>query len=123
MKSRFGRAGFAWLVVLGVVTACASNNATIDDGDASISAGGDGSAGQGGDSGGSFYDSTGGGGSDTGSGGGKCVSHCATDHDCQSSCPPAPNNGINCCDTASGVCFGSTAQTCAPAGGGDGGTD
>jgi hypothetical protein len=40
-----------------------------------------------------------------------CVSKCATDNDCQTSCPNV-DGGINCCDTATGVCFASQTATC-----------
>lgn len=129
MKLSFGRIGSASLIAVVVLTACASNDsATIDDGDASISGSNDGSAVSTGDGSNGYYPDTGSTGSDSASGGdtggGKqCVAHCTSDTDCQNSCPPAPNNGINCCDTSSGVCFGSTASTCAPAGGGDAGSD
>lgn len=49
-----------------------------------------------------------------------CASNCKTDSECQSSCPSAPNGGLNCCDTSSGVCYASSSSSC---GGVDGGTD
>jgi hypothetical protein len=33
-----------------------------------------------------------------------CVSMCATDNDCQTSCP-TPDSGIQCCDMSTGVCY------------------
>jgi hypothetical protein len=41
----------------------------------------------------------------------KCVASCAADQDCQKSCPSV-QNGVNCCDTATGVCFSSQTQQC-----------
>lgn len=41
-----------------------------------------------------------------------CVSNCKTDSECQTSCPAAPNGGLNCCDTSSGVCYASSSSTC-----------
>src|SRR5690242_8699961 len=41
----------------------------------------------------------------------KCVSSCTSDQDCANSCP-AVANGVNCCDTATGVCFSSQTQQC-----------
>lgn len=49
-----------------------------------------------------------------------CASNCKTDSECQSSCPAAPNGGLNCCDTSSGVCYASSSSSC---GGVDGGAD
>lgn len=50
-----------------------------------------------------------------------CTPNCHTDSDCQSSCPAAPNGGINCCDVSSGVCFSNASGTCTAAV--DAGTD
>lgn len=41
-----------------------------------------------------------------------CISNCHTDSECQTSCPAAPNGGLNCCDTSSGVCYASSTSTC-----------
>lgn len=41
-----------------------------------------------------------------------CVANCKTDSECQTSCPAAPNGGLNCCDTTSGVCYASSSSTC-----------
>jgi hypothetical protein len=49
-----------------------------------------------------------------------CASNCHTDSECQTSCPAAPNGGLNCCDTSSGVCYASSSASC---GGVDAGTD
>lgn len=49
-----------------------------------------------------------------------CASNCKTDSECQTTCPAAPNGGLNCCDTGSGVCYASSSSTC---GGVDAGTD
>lgn len=40
-----------------------------------------------------------------------CVSNCLDDTECQSSCPASPG-GVNCCDTASGVCYASSSSSC-----------
>ncbi len=42
---------------------------------------------------------------------GQCVSTCQADEDCQNSCPNVPN-GINCCDTSTGICYAYSAQEC-----------
>ena len=42
---------------------------------------------------------------------GQCVSSCTSDLDCQNSCPDVPN-GINCCDTATGICYANASSTC-----------
>jgi hypothetical protein len=58
------------------------------------------------------------------SGNGKaCKANCTSDAECQSTCPPAPNNGLNCCDRGSGVCFASSTGTCTTSTGGDGGSN
>jgi hypothetical protein len=49
-----------------------------------------------------------------------CVANCATDSECQTSCPAAPNGGLNCCDVNSGVCYATSGTSC---GGVDGGVD
>ena len=53
--------------------------------------------------------------------GGVCISHCASNADCDGSCPAAPTGSYNCCDTATGICYVS-AGFC-PAGGDGGGVD
>ena len=40
-----------------------------------------------------------------------CVASCATDEQCQNSCP-APSSGISCCDTATSACFTSQTTAC-----------
>ena len=40
-----------------------------------------------------------------------CVPTCSTDQDCQNSCPAVPN-GINCCDTSTGICYAYASQVC-----------
>lgn len=55
-------------------------------------------------------------------GGGMCVPSCATDQDCQSSCPAAPMGAINCCDLTTNTCYTPNNSTC-PSGGPDGGGD
>jgi hypothetical protein len=42
---------------------------------------------------------------------GQCPSSCFSDMDCQNSCPAVPN-GINCCDTATGICYANASSTC-----------
>jgi hypothetical protein len=73
------------------------------------------------DTGGSHTD-TGSTSTDTGTkseGGGTCVSHCASNAECDASCPASPTGSYNCCDTATGICYVS-AGFC-PAGGSDSG--
>ena len=41
----------------------------------------------------------------------QCVSNCTSDLDCQNSCPLVPS-GINCCDTATGVCYAYSSNAC-----------
>ncbi len=62
------------------------------------------------DSGGTKTDS-GGTKTDSGSTQQQCVSQCTSDTDCQNSCAPVPN-GINCCDTATGICYANASSTC-----------
>jgi hypothetical protein len=52
---------------------------------------------------------------------GQCVPSCSTDQDCENSCPMVPN-GVNCCDTSTGICYAYAATAC-PAGGFDAGFD
>jgi hypothetical protein len=52
---------------------------------------------------------------------GKCVSHCASNAECDASCPASPTGSYNCCDTATGICYVS-AGFC-PASGSDTGVD
>jgi hypothetical protein len=52
----------------------------------------------------------GGGGNDSGQQG-QCVPTCSSDMDCQNSCPTVPN-GINCCDTSTGICYAYASTTC-----------
>lgn len=49
-----------------------------------------------------------------GDGGGVCVATCGTDLDCQNTCPPVVNSGINCCDQGTNKCF-PVADTVCPA--------
>jgi len=49
-----------------------------------------------------------------------CPSVCNTDFECQQMCPAAPLGGVNCCDTATGVCYATSSGSC---GGADGGFD
>jgi hypothetical protein len=51
----------------------------------------------------------------------KCVTTCTTDTECQNSCPVNPNGGANCCDTATGTCYGSADQACIAANNNDAG--
>ena len=41
----------------------------------------------------------------------QCVSQCTTDDDCANSCPQVPN-GVNCCDTSTGICYAYSSQQC-----------
>ena len=41
----------------------------------------------------------------------QCVPSCTSDTDCQNSCPSVPN-GINCCDTATGICYANASSSC-----------
>lgn len=41
----------------------------------------------------------------------QCVPSCASDTDCQNSCPQVPN-GLNCCDTSTGICYQYADTTC-----------
>jgi hypothetical protein len=43
---------------------------------------------------------------------GKCPSTCTTNAQCESTCPPVPGGGSQCCDTFTGVCYGSKTPTC-----------
>ena len=114
------------IILLALLTACATTgDATIDDGDASSgnpvdsgSSGTDGSSG-GRDSSSSNQDS-GGGGQDSGTG--MCMQNCTMDQECQATCPPAPNGGINCCMVDMGMCYVSSGNAC-PLGAGDSGMD
>lgn len=40
-----------------------------------------------------------------------CVDHCATNSDCQDSCP-AISGDVNCCDMSTGRCYLSAAKSC-----------
>ena len=43
----------------------------------------------------------------------RCVSACATNADCQTSCPSNPTPSLPvCCDRVSGTCFNSSVSTC-----------
>jgi hypothetical protein len=111
MRFGFKRGTPAYVTVFAILAACATSDQSTLDIDASTGDGG-------------LVDSNSdrGTGQDTGTdSGGGCVPSCNTDQDCQSSCPPAPNNGINCCDTGSHVCFASSAGQCQA--GQDSGTD
>jgi len=110
------------ILILGLVSACASTgDATTVETDGGVGGGGDANvAADTGthDSGTANHDSAT---ADTG-GGMVCMANCTSDSECQSSCPPAPNNGVNCCDIGSGVCFASSQSTC-PMSGADSGMD
>jgi len=41
----------------------------------------------------------------------QCVTSCTTDEDCQNSCPEVPN-GVNCCDTSTGICYAYSSTEC-----------
>jgi hypothetical protein len=64
-------------------------------------------------SGGSGGSSGGGSGSGSGSSSGAMMcSTCATDAQCQLTCPPVSGGGINCCETTLGICYATAAGTC-----------
>ena len=84
-------------------TGCAASAETDDDGgptneDAGLKA----DANKGNDSGNTQQDS----GSQ-----GQCVPTCTSDQDCENSCPLVPN-GVNCCDTSTGICYAFASTTC-----------
>jgi hypothetical protein len=41
----------------------------------------------------------------------QCVAQCTSDDDCSGSCPEVPN-GVNCCDTSTGICYAFSASVC-----------
>jgi len=41
----------------------------------------------------------------------QCVPTCTSDQDCENSCPAVPN-GVNCCDTSTGICYAFASSTC-----------
>ena len=41
----------------------------------------------------------------------QCVPTCTSDDDCSGSCPAVPN-GVNCCDTSTGICYAYSASVC-----------
>ncbi len=41
----------------------------------------------------------------------QCVQQCTSDQDCESSCPLVPN-GVNCCDTSTGICYAYSGSAC-----------
>ena len=41
----------------------------------------------------------------------QCVRKCAVDLDCQNSCPAVPG-GLNCCDSATNVCYSTQMNVC-----------
>lgn len=41
----------------------------------------------------------------------QCVSQCTSDTDCENSCPNVPN-GVNCCDTSTGICYAYSSTVC-----------
>lgn len=43
--------------------------------------------------------------------GGACIAKCYADYDCQNSCPVA-QTGINCCDTATNLCYVDSNSVC-----------
>jgi hypothetical protein len=95
-----------------VLSACASDQANIQDMDAS--AGGPGS-----DAAGNGTDGGNGGNGDTGNPGPQtCSSPCATDIECQNRCPQL-DSGVYCCDLSM-VCYPNASATC-PTGPQDGG--
>jgi hypothetical protein len=104
----------------GSIAACASGTDSIDfDSGAGggVTAAGTGatSGGGNGGNGGAGGDSTGGTGGSSGSSnadaGPTCIPQCNIDADCQNSCPVA-QTGINCCDTATGLCYVASTPIC-----------
>ncbi len=41
----------------------------------------------------------------------QCVTQCTSDTDCENSCPSVPN-GVNCCDTSTGICYAYSGSAC-----------
>ncbi len=41
----------------------------------------------------------------------ECVPSCSSDTDCENSCPAVPN-GVNCCDTSTGICYAYASSVC-----------
>ena len=41
----------------------------------------------------------------------QCVANCTSDDDCSGSCPEVPN-GVNCCDTSTGICYAYNDSVC-----------
>ena len=41
----------------------------------------------------------------------QCIPQCTSDDDCSGSCPAVPN-GVNCCDTSTGICYAYSASSC-----------
>lgn len=41
----------------------------------------------------------------------QCVPTCTSDQDCENSCPQVPN-GVNCCDTSTGICYAYASNVC-----------
>ena len=79
-----------FLVLAGLAAACAtSTDVPVDDGGIVAKDGGKDAK----------TDSAG------GDSGAVCVGTCGTDLDCQNTCPPVVNNGINCCDLGTNKCF------------------
>lgn len=111
----------------GLIAACASGTDTIDFSSGSgggttvastgvTSGGGNGGNGGNGGAGGGTGGSTG---SSLVDAGPTCIPMCNADSDCQNSCPVA-QTGINCCDTATGLCYVASTPIC-PAPPNDGG--
>jgi hypothetical protein len=71
----------------------------------------------------SGYSSSSGGGGSNGSssnGGGDdssdtCTTSCNSDSDCQNSCAPPQNGGVECCDQSSHTCFANQSGVCSDA--------
>jgi hypothetical protein len=89
------------LALLVCASACGSRSLTVTPG-VELDAG---------SSGGTAYDATLGAQGDDGASTGSCAVVCRSHADCQNSCP-AVAGGVNCCDVASGVCFGAQVGTC-----------
>jgi hypothetical protein len=109
----------------GLIAACASGTDSPDfssgsGGGATVTSTGVTSGGGNGGNGGNGGSGGGGtGGSPSVDAGPTCIPQCNADSDCQNSCPVA-QTGINCCDTATGLCYVASTPIC-PAPPNDGG--
>lgn len=91
LSSRFARLAPVLLAV-GLLSACGGNTVAVADNDASAPI--------------VAHDA-----SSLSDAAHSCVTHCATDLDCENSCP-AVANARECCDTSTGVCYASATPAC-----------